>query len=354
MGIMATPGFPLIWQTPTPATAGFAPDAADRLDGAVSRGDFSGLHAVLVLRNNRPALERYYRARDEVWGQDLGIVQHGPDRLHDLRSISKSVVGLLYGIALAEDMVPPVTARLMDHYPAYCDLADDARKRRITIAHVLSMRMGLDWQEDTAYDNPANSDNGMEAAPDRYRYILCRPMAGTPGRRWLYCGGATALLADLIERGTGRSLADFARERLFDPMGIACFDWVKGKDNRAIASSGLRLLPRDIARLGQMVLDRGTWAGRRLVPAAWLTASFKPRTHADSGLHYGYQWWIGSLLSNGKPWHAGFGNGGQRLIIIPSLGMVVVILAGNYNAADQWKMPVQLMSRIVMPSVTDP
>ena len=77
----------------------------------------------------------------------------------------------------------------------------------------------------------------------------------------------------------------------------------------------------------------------------------KPRAFVDQAMRYGYHWWIGRLASNGKPWWGAFGNGGQRLIIVPSLSMVVVVLAGNYNRADQWKMPVRLMSRLIMPSI---
>jgi CubicO group peptidase (beta-lactamase class C family) len=79
----------------------------------------------------------------------------------------------------------------------------------------------------------------------------------------------------------------------------------------------------------------------------------KPRAFVETGLRYGYQWWLGNLVATGKPWYAAFGNGGQRLFVIPSLNMLVVVFAGNYNADDQWKMPVKLMSKIVMPGVIE-
>lgn len=351
MGIMTTPGLPRLWRLAAPEQAGLSPEIGNRLDAGFARGDYAGLHALLILRHGQPAFEHYFAGQDACWGKDLGIVDHGPERLHDVRSISKSIVGLLYGIALARKIVPPTTARLMDSYPAHADLAGEPLRRRITIGHVLSMRMGIEWQEDLQYDNPANSENEMDAAPDRYRYILSRPMVEKPGSRWVYCGGATALLGDLIERGSGLPLAEFAHAHLFAPLGIEHNEWVRGSDGRAVASSGLRLLPRDLAIIGQMLLDKGFSAGRRVVPAGWLATSFKPRAFVESGLRYGYQWWLGNLAATGKPWQAAYGNGGQRLIVIPSLGMAVVILAGNYNAADQWKMPLRLMNRIVIPSV---
>ena len=352
MGIISLPP-PLLWTIPVPELAGISPDADGRLTEAQFHGEFQGLHGLLIIRHGRLALERYFEGHDEYWGSPLGVVQHAAGRLHDVRSVTKSVVSLLYGMALADGCVPPAAARLEDHFPAYADTFTGTRKRRITIGHVLSMRMGLSWSEDLTYSDPHNGEREMEAAADRYRYILERPMAERPGVSWVYCGGSTALLGHLIERGTGRRLEDFAAERLFGPLGIVNFEWVMGSDGHAAASSGLRLLPRDLARIGQMILDRGLWNGRRVVPAGWLATSFKPRCYAEGGLRYGYQWWIGTLVASGKPWHAAFGNGGQRLIVVPSLKLVVVILAGNYNAADQWKMPVKLMTRIVIPAVLD-
>jgi CubicO group peptidase (beta-lactamase class C family) len=281
------------------------------------------------------------------------VVANGPAYVHDVRSVSKSVVGLLYGIARAEGLVPPPETRLFDALPEHADLATEPAKRRIRIADVLAMRMGLAWSEGPNYDDPQNGEILMERAPDRYRYVLGLPVADRPGRRWVYCGGATALLGGLIERGTGLGLAAYARARLFEPLGLGAFEWIEASDGRAAASSGLRLTARDLARLGQLVLDRGAANGRQLVPPAWLAASLRPRGVAEGGLRYGYHWWLGKLAATGKPWAAAYGNGGQRLIVIPSLAMVVVILAGNYNREDQWQMPLKVMTRIVMPAVTD-
>jgi CubicO group peptidase (beta-lactamase class C family) len=351
MGVFGIPGLPNGWTAASPAELGLAADIIARLDDGQAAGDYGGLHALLIARHGRLAVERYYDGADESWGHPLDSPAHGPELLHDMRSVTKSVVSLLYGIALAEGLVPATATRLFDALPDYAELASSPLHRRLTIGHVLSMRMGIAWNEDMTYADPKNGEREMEAAADRYRYVLSRPMLEAPGKRWVYCGGATALLGLLIARGSGQRLEAFAADRLFAPLGIAEWEWINGSDGQAAASSGLRLKARDMARLGQLVLDRGHAFGRRIVPPGWLAVSFKPRAAVESGLHYGYQWWIGHLLQSGKPWAAAFGNGGQRLFVIPSLGLTVAIMAGNYNKADQWKMPVRLMSRIVIPSV---
>ena len=95
-------------------------------------------------------------------------------------------------------------------------------------------------------------------------------------------------------------------------------------NGEAAAASGLRMRPRDLAKLGQLVLERGRWGEHQLVPAEWLDQSFAPHAHVEEGLDYGYQWWLGRLSENGQPWVAGFGNGGQRVIVVPGLHLVVV------------------------------
>ena len=241
------------WQTIPLAVAGFADDLGARLDAAVADGKLAGLHAVLVVRRGKLALERYYNGEDERWGDPLGRVVFGPEVKHDLRSVSKSVVGLLYGIALDKGQVPALDQPLVDHFPAYPDLAADPERRRITVAHALTMTMGLEWSEDLPYSDPRNSESAMELAPDRYRYVLGRPIVSAPGERWVYSGGATALLARLIVQGSGQPLLDYARETLFAPLGITDAEWVAGRDGEAAAASGLRLRPRDLAKLGQVV-----------------------------------------------------------------------------------------------------
>jgi len=340
------------WQTAAPIDAGFATDLDDRLAVAALDPRYRNLHAVLVARNGRLVAERYFEGSDERMGQPLGRRAFGPTDLHDLRSVSKSVVGLLYGIALADGLVPPPEAPLLDRFPGCSDLAADPVRRRLTVAHALTMTLGTEWDEGLSYADPRNSERAMELADNRCRYILDRPMAAEPGTRWAYNGGATALLGRLIADGSGMDLHGFAESRLFDPLGIAPTEWMRGNDGVCMAASGLRMRPRDLAKIGRLVLNGGSWNGRRVVEESWVEASLRPQA-STGDLDYGFQWWLGPPASDGLPsWAAGFGNGGQRLFLGPRLGLAVAVLAGNYNEPEAWRVPVAVITEIVLPAVT--
>jgi CubicO group peptidase (beta-lactamase class C family) len=307
-------------------------------------------------------LERYFDGDDSVRGHPLGNVAFKPDTLHDLRSVSKSIVGLLYGIALADGKVPPPEALLLASFPEYTDLAADPARSRWTIQHVLTMTMGTDWDElSVPYTDPTNSEIAMDMAPDRYRFVLGAPVVMEPGQRWVYNGGATALLARIIARGTGTPLEAFARARLFDPLGIGPTEWITDRDGTAIAASGLRMTPRDLARIGSMMVKGGMWGDRR-VPAKWIERSTSPMVDIDEIRQYGYHWYLGKFaftVSTGPRWNrsrlerfwSAIGNGGQRLFVLPGLDLIVAITAGNYDTSDQWVPPTRVIREVVLPSI---
>jgi CubicO group peptidase (beta-lactamase class C family) len=350
------------WPLSEPADASFAPDLGARLDKAIAEKRIWNVHGLVVLRNDRLVLERYFEGEDRARGVgSIGRVSFGPDTLHDLRSCSKSIVGLLYGIALQQGIVPPPEAPLFSAFPEYSDLAGKDGRERLTIQHVLTMTMGTDWDESSLpYANPSNSETAMDNAPDRYRYILERRVITEPGAYWTYSGGATALLARIIAKGSGKSLHQFARDNLFVPLGMGSTEWVTGLDGEPFAASGARMSPRDLARIGQLMLHGGKMGERAIVPADWIARSVTPVVSTDEARRYGYQWFVLDIAF-GKPrgWAPGRlermwtaqGEGGQRLFIIPALRLVIAITCGNYGAQDQGIPPARILREVVLASV---
>ncbi|MET8140062.1 serine hydrolase [Sphaerisporangium sp. NPDC005288] len=311
-----------------------------RLARAVEQGRVPDLHAVIAVHRGQVILEHYGEGEDHLLNEPLGHVRFTPDTLHDVRSVTKSIVSLLYGIALADGRVPEPHEPLLRHFPEYADLAEDPRRSALTVGHALTMTLGLEWNENVPYTSAANSEIAMEMAQDRYRYILERPVAEEPGTRWTYCGGASALLARLVEKGTGAKIEDYARARLLEPLGVTSFEWSTGDDGVALAASGLRLTAPALLEVGRLVLD----GGRDLVPASWLEVATRPHVRIDEGFHYGYQWYAGD------GWTGGFGNGGQRLYVSSPLDLVVAVNAGQYNVPDQPTAQV-VLDEVILPAV---
>jgi len=246
-------------------------------EAARQAGLLPNIHGVVVARAGEIVFERYLVGTDAARGRPLGVVRFGPNTLHDVRSVTKGIVGLLYGIAVEQARAAKPEAKLIDEFPEYSDLASDAGRQALTVRHALTMTLGTEWDELTIpYTDPRNSEIAMDNAADPYRYVLERPIKESPGIRWVYNGGATALLGRIITKGTGKKLDGFAREALFEPLGIRAFEWIENRNGDAIAASGLRITPRDLARIGVMILNDGRHEGRQIVPEAWLKTAFKP------------------------------------------------------------------------------
>jgi CubicO group peptidase (beta-lactamase class C family) len=338
-----------------------AAEVTRRLDRASAERRVWNIHGLLVLRHGNVVVERYFQGRDRARGVgDLGTVTFAAETLHDLRSCSKSIVALLYGIALQQGKVPAPDEPLLSAFPEYRDLADSAHSR-LTVHHALSMTMGTDWDESSLpYTDPRNDETAMDNAPDRYRYILERSVIDVPGTHWTYCGGATALLARLIAKGSGQSLHGFAREHLFDPLGLGPTEWAAGPDGEPFAASGARMSVRDLARIGTLMLSGGRIDDRQIVPAQWITRCTTPMVSADELRRYGYQWFLVDVaFGQPKGWAVGRlermwmaqGEGGQRLFIIPALQLIIALTAGNYGADDQGLPPTRVLREIVLASI---
>jgi CubicO group peptidase (beta-lactamase class C family) len=265
-------------------------------------------------------------------------------------------VSWLYGIALAQGKVPAPETTLASLFPQYADLWQQPGRDKLTVAHVLTMTLGMDWDELTIpYGDLRNSENAMEAAPDRIRYVLERPIVGPPGQTWSYNGGATTLLGRLIAQGTGEALHAFARRALFDPMDFGPSEWSVSTDGHERAASGLRLLPRDMSKVGQLVLTGGVWNGKQVVPAEWVTRATTAMVRMPDGRGYGYHWYTGTF-SDAKhpplPWIAGIGWGGQRVYVMPKLDLVVGINCGNYRrpGSEQSAVGIAIVTEVVLPA----
>jgi CubicO group peptidase (beta-lactamase class C family) len=337
-----------------PASAGFdvAALCAALETGTADASNPTNVHAVLVVRHDQIVAERYYRGQDKPIGDWFSREKSfGPDDLHDIRSISKSIMSLLFGIARGEGKLGAHAALdtpMLAFFPQYAEF-DTPERRAVTLAHLLNMTPGWRWDESGSAIRWSNDETRMSLTSNPVRYVLSRPMAQTPGSTWVYNGGTTTLLAAIVENATATPIDRYAREKLFAPLGITAFEWRPEFHDHPSPYSGLRLRPRDLARIGRLLLNHGQWEGKTIVPADWVDASLSAPVATDDGLRYGYQWWSGTVAQEGRTltWHAGFGNGGQRLFIVPARDLIVVITAGRYGEANNGRASMTLFRRIV-------
>ena len=313
-----------------PVPAGADPGA---LDAVADRLAASGanVHSILVMRGGKLLLERYMSGSDEIYERKLRNAVFDADTPHNVKSVSKSVVSLCVGIAIDRGLIRSVDQPLFDFFPELSDLRTP-EKDGLRLVHALTMTLGLRWIEATPGTGDDNDEARMHTSRDQCRYLLGLPVTAPPGQEFFYNTGALALVSAIVRKAAGHPLDEFAREALFEPLGISGAEWKRYKGDTD-AGGGLRLKPRDMVAIGQLVLAGGSWNGRQIVSKAWIDASMVKRTTASAKYDYGYLWWLGRAPFDGREVRvlAALGRGGQSIRIVPDLDLVIAVTAGYYQ-----------------------
>ncbi|MDG3441365.1 serine hydrolase domain-containing protein [Nitrospirillum amazonense] len=281
------------------------------------------LKGVVVLRHGRRIAEAYYNGDDAT-------------TLHDIRSATKSLTSLLMGIAIDRGRVAGVDAPIARYLPGPLPPGWEA----ITIHDLLTMRSGL-AADDTDPASPGNEDTLDEAGEksgDWATAALAVPVREPPGRTYQYCSLNAFLTGLIVERATGQSLDRLAQEALFAPLGIRAHDWRTLPGGHGTGQGNLSITVRDAATIGQMVLNGGTYKGRRVISQHWLAdslARIHPIAASDPYADfYGYMWYAKDEPAGGGrtvPVHFASGNGGNKIYVVPSLDLVVAITSSAYG-----------------------
>jgi CubicO group peptidase (beta-lactamase class C family) len=320
------------WRISSPQEQQLNKKALKRLLKRIRNNTIGGIDSLLIARNGYLVTEEYFHG----WG---------PDDLHTLQSDSKSVTSLLIGIALQQGKISAIDQTVLSFFPEYPKIRNaDERKSAITLRDLLTMRTGLDWREDPYEGSPLFQLNNCRC--DWLKFVLDWPMRETPGTRFEYNSGGVILLAGVIRNATNIPTDTFAQRYLFDPLGITQVRWYYGEpDNLPHTGGGLNLRPRDMAKIGYLMLRNGRWEKQQIVSADWVRESTShavtfPRTFAGRPVDYGYLWWLLSLSGEAgghdrdADIYAAAGAQGQWIFIIPKYDMVVVS-TGNTPYFDQ-------------------
>lgn len=317
---------------------------------AIRAGEFKDVTSVLIARNGRLAFERYFDAQ-------------GVDGLRNTRSATKTVTGMLIGLALDRGLLPGVDAHVLDYFPELQPLQNpDARKSRITIEDFLTMSSLLECDDENQFSR--GNEERMYLVENWTRFTFDLPIRGFPdwvprpeaspyGRAWSYCTAGATTLGPLLERATHQSVSDFARATLFAPLAITQVKWQFQPTGSAMTGGGLNLRSRDLMKLGQLYLDGGTWNGKRVISADWVARSIAPHARAREDTDYGYLWWLPTYHSAGRSFtaFAMFGSGGNKVYVFPAQQLVVVVTTTNFHVAGAGNLTDRLLTEDLLPAL---
>jgi CubicO group peptidase (beta-lactamase class C family) len=287
------------------------------------------LYSLLVIRNGHIIFEEHYRG-------------HKSDDLYSVRSVTKSVTSALIGIACQAQYLSGLDQRVAELLPEYFSADDEPRKLQMTIKDLLTMRAGLRW-------GPPNEWRFYQYT-DWVAFALKRPMAANPGTQFMYNTGGSQVLAAILTKTTGMTMVEFARDHLFQPLGIQAYDWETDPQGIMIGGFGLSLTVEDLAKFGYLYLHNGQWEGQQIVPSAYVQASTTAWSTGgfpeESG--YGYQWWV--TEEAGYPSYFAAGYGGQYLYVVPDLDTIVVTTA-KYDLPPEETLDRDLITNFVLPAI---
>jgi CubicO group peptidase (beta-lactamase class C family) len=288
----------------------------------IEAGDFGNIHSLIIIHNDRLVLEEYF----------MGWTRH---MRHRSFSVVKSFTSALIGIAVDQGWINDLDEKLLSFFPEYDDIEHlDERKESITLENVLTMSAGFPWEELSRLPtDPENDLYKLVISSDWIKYMLDLPMSDDPGTKFVYNSGGAILLSGILANKTGQSAEEFAEDNLFNTLGISNWEWEAGPNEITNASWGLSLHPVNFAMFGYLYLKNGLLNGEQVVSEDWVNESTS--NHIDP---YGYQWW----MLHGYSWwddmvveaHPGTdgayqatGYGGQLILVLPNLNMVLVSTA---------------------------
>jgi len=261
--------------------------------------------------------------------------------LHVLASITKAFTSTLIGIAIEKGFIQSVNSSVLELLPQFTDQIKDPEKYKISLKHIMTMTSGLNWSEQSSYNNPINNEYQMVESEDWIQYVISRSVKEKPGARFQYNTGGIHLLSAVIKSTTNLYADQFALKYLLHPMRIQAYQWNRdpmGYPCTGGTDGGIGLRTRDIAKFGWLFLKDGTWKGKQIISPDWIKEATAKHNAKPRGMrYYAYNWFLGSMTVNGKWFYykAAFGYGGQTLYIVPEYDLILVftceLAEGNAN-----------------------
>ncbi|MFC1565159.1 serine hydrolase domain-containing protein [candidate division KSB1 bacterium] len=303
------------WKKSTPSAQGMNPELISK---AIKKaGEHSFINSLLIIRNGYLITERYFNDNNMYTPQNI-------------KSVSKSIISALIGIAIKENYLKNVDQKVLDFFPEYSSGINDRRIRDITIKHLLTMSSG--------FDNTVNAAMDIYSSLNWCKTILRLPVKTYPGEEFEYSSSNTHLLSAIITKAAGMNTLEFAKKYLFDKLNISIKNWEKAPEGYYIGGSEIYIYPRDLAKFGYLYLNNGMFEGNQIIPAAWVKESLNSDQNStnfcdDNETTYGYSWWL--LNINNYKTHLALGFGGQMIMLVQELDMVIIVASDENVCSSQ-------------------
>ena len=327
------------WQTSNPEAQGLDPQVLD--SAFIDAGAKGYVDGLLVIRNGFLVAEAYYNG-------------YGVNTPHNVKSVSKSFLSVIAGKVLEQGYIGSLDEQVLGYFPEYIYPGIDERKYDITIRHLMTMQMGIAGEAENnyqVYSEIYRSGNWIRAT-------LELPLVYNPGESMRYNTFQTHLLSAIITKSTGKSTLQFARENIFNRMGIDVDNWEKDPQGYYFGGNSMFFTPREMATLGLLYLHQGEFNNLQIVPGEWISLTLTKTRSQDipewgvfTDYNYGYLWWLGKI-NDYTVWMA-LGYGGQTVLVFPDVNLIVVTTA-NENIppdVDQERPILELVSRYILPSI---
>ncbi len=318
----------------------------------IKNGKHGDIHSILICRNGKLVLEEYFALNGKFSGSFVNDIYR--NKIHQLSSVTKGVLSILCGIAIDQSKISSVDEPIYRFLPEYLNSFTEESKQ-IKIKDLLTMKAGWDWEQfKYQWDDPRNNAAEMYRCEDVLKYIVERPLAAEPGKTFTYSNGVATVLGAVLNHSTGMEVDDFSKEYLFHPLQIYDYLWTNYPGGTLDTDGGLALRARDMANIGQLILQNGQWEGQQIVSKAWITESTTTRTNLSMNRGYCYYWNEMQITDNGFNKNAIFvpGDGGQFMSIFPSLDLIVVFTGGDYHT-DPTKKYWKIINDEIFPAIAD-
>lgn len=323
----------------------------DSITTRITNNSYANIHSLLIAQNGHTLYEQYVNG----WTKDS---------LHDTRSSFKSVTSLLMGIAVDKGFIKSVDEKVYTYFPEYILQPGDSLKKEMTIKNLLEMKSGFDCEE---FDGTKDCENDMAATNNWVNFSLALPVKDKPGTVLAYNSSAPVIAGAIISKAAHMSIMDFARKYLFAPLGITNYRWTVDPAGNGMTAGSFYILPADMLKIGQLVLQQGVWGDKPIVSKKWLQQSTTatiliPNNFSFTGLsntkaatpqptYYGYYWYNEKVKAPAFEDDVVFasGNGGQYIMIVQKLNLVIVFTQGNYNKRRA-KQAFDILASYILPS----